>query len=159
MLRELGSPLANAEVNYYLITVSGRDAPNSPVYRIVTGTSSTDAAGTATVNTDVDVTQKSYALIVSASLSGLSGVGYYSNSLYNSSYVVPLVSNFENGRISLAHSYGIVDDYGHNVTGSGVLYYNATFLPVSDLTRMSLNNGTGGSWVSATWMPHIALIL
>jgi Tfp pilus assembly protein PilV len=143
-----GLPLANSRVIYYLITVSGRDAPNSPVYNIYSGASSTDAGGMVTVSRDdVDVTQKSYALIVSASVSGLSGVGYYSNSLHNSSYVVPLVSNFETGTVNLAHSYGILDDAGQNVTGSESLYYNVTFLPVSDMTRMSLNNGTGGSWV------------
>jgi hypothetical protein len=142
-----GGPFANALVVWYLVTVSGQDAPNNPVYSMDKGASSTDAAGKAVVSTGVDVTQKSYALIVSASLSGLSGVGYYSNSLYNSSYVVPLVSNFETGTVNLAHSYGILDDAGDNVGDSGTLYYNATFLPMSDMTKMSLNNGTSGSWV------------
>jgi hypothetical protein len=104
----------------------------------------TDAAGLANITfPSVDVTQKSFALIASASLSGLSGVGYYSNSLCNSTYAVPLVSNFETRSIDIAHSWGILDSFGQHAGDSGDLFYNATFLRAADMTEMILNNGTG----------------
>jgi hypothetical protein len=136
-----GFPLVGAKVTYCLITVTGRDS-NNPVYRIDYGNTSTNAAGSATIYEDVDVTQKSYAVIVSASLFGMSGMGYYSNSLWNSTYVVPLVKNFQTHTINLAHSWGI----GH-VGDTADIYYNVTFLRAMDMTEMMLNNGTGGTGV------------
>jgi hypothetical protein len=139
-----GLPLAGAIVNYCLVTVTGRNAPNKPLYNIYSGTTSTNAAGLANVTfSGVDVTQKSYALIASASLSGVSGVGYYSNSLCNSTYIVPLISNFENHKINLAHSWGILNASGGHSGDPGDLCYNATFLRAGDMTEMLLNNGTG----------------
>lgn len=135
-----GFPLANATINYCFITVTGNGSQTSyPVYTLYPNATSTDPTGAANVDlSGFDVAQKSYALIAYASLSGLSGVGYYENPLYTATGVVPFVSSFSNGTIILADSYG-VNGQGY----SGDLAYNATFLRASDMIKIDLTNGTG----------------
>jgi Domain of unknown function (DUF2341) len=132
-----GSPLAKASVSYCLITVTGYDSPDKPSFVLNYGTATADEAGSVCLDlSSFSTTQKSYAIIVHVSLSGLSGIGYFSHSLYSACSVVPLISSFENRSVLLAHSYSI-NQQGYN----GSISYNATFLRATDMLRASLNGG------------------
>ncbi len=132
-----GFALANALVNYCLISVTGYDVPGNPCFTLNYGSTSTDAAGSVYLDlSSYDLNQKSYAIVVYASLSGLSGVGYFGHSLYTANSVVPLVASFEGRTVLLAHSYDI-NGQGYN----GSLTYNATFLRAKDMIQATLNDG------------------
>ena len=132
-----GFSLANAAISYCLITVNGSDLPGQPSLNINYGTASTDVVGSvyldlSSFNTD----QKSYVLVVDASLSGLSGIGYFVHSSYTAGSVVPFISSFENRTVLLAHSYD-VKNQGYN----GNISYSASFFRATDLIQTTLNNG------------------
>lgn len=135
-----GYPLTNANISYCLINVTGQT--EYPSYSINSGTSIADNGGQALLSfPSVDGTQASYAVIVYAGLSGLVGVGYYANVLYQDNYVVPFVADFDNGSILLANSQDVYD--GSN---PAAIEYNATFiLPTQDFTlrEMPLDNASG----------------
>jgi len=140
-----GFPLANANVDCFLITVDGKEEGAYPQYQITNSSTVTDSAGNASLSfPGVDGSTTSFALIACAHLSGLAGMGYYSHVLYDASYVIPLVSSIENGTAILAHSW--------DVTGEGdsdaAIKYNATFVILAnDLTlrEMRLANDTGSA--------------
>jgi len=140
-----GFPLANANVECYLITVDCQVEGTYPQYQNRTGSAVTDSAGNASLSfSGVDGSTTSFALIACAHQSGLVGMGYYSKVLYNTSYVIPLVSSIENETAILAHSW--------DVTGEGdsdaALYYNATFIVLAadfNFLEMRLSNSTGSA--------------
>jgi hypothetical protein len=140
-----GFPLANAVVDYCLITVDCKEEGAYPQYQISYGSTVTDIAGSASPSfPGFDGNATSFALIACAHLSSVVGMGYYSHVLYNASYVIPLVSSIENGTAILAHSW--------DVTGEGdsdaAIHYNATFVVLAnDLTlrEMPLANDTGSA--------------
>jgi hypothetical protein len=132
-----GFALANASLSYCLITATGYDYPDRPSFNLYYGTTTTDATGFAYLDlSGISTVHKSYAIIVHVSLSGLSGIGYFSHSLYSEGSIVPLVSSFESRSVILAHSYSI-NQQGYN----GSISYNATFLRAADMFQTSLNGG------------------
>jgi hypothetical protein len=135
----IGFPLSNANLSYALIIVDSSGA--YPGYTINYGTAPTDNKGSALLNLGIDGTQKSYLLIVYAHLYGLTGVGYHEHFTDDSSYVIPLVSDFAQRKIIVAHSRDILG------TGdpSGIAY-NATFVLLADdftFRNMAMQNCTG----------------
>jgi hypothetical protein len=144
-VRGPGFPLANAQVDYCLITVDGRGGTSFPAYDISYGTGTTDAAGSASLTfSGFDGTSKSYALVVCAHLSGLVGMGYYEQVLYNESYVIPFISSTANKTAILAHSW----DVTYQGDAQAAVHYNATFLVLSDdfrLREMPFVNATGSA--------------
>ena len=139
-----GFPLANAKIDYCLITVEGKDEGSYPAYDSVNGSVPTDNAGSAALAfSGVNGNQESYALIAYAHLSGLVGVGYYEHVVHDASYVVPFISNFATGEVNLAHSWDVLGDESAD---SAAIKYNATFVVVAEdftLREMPLNNETG----------------
>ena len=141
----LGFPLANADVEYCLITVDCKEEGAYPQYQISYDSTVTDNAGNASLNfSGFDGNATSFALIACAHLSNVVGMGYYSHVLYDASYVIPLVSSIENGTAILAHSW--------DVTGEGdsdaAIQYNATFVVLANdlkLREMQLANYTGSA--------------
>jgi hypothetical protein len=131
-----GFPLANAAISYCLITATGSNPPAYPSLTLNYGTALADAAGKAYLDLSSYVTsQNSYALLATASLSGISGIGYFNHPLPPSASVVPLISSFENRTVLLAHSYSI-GSMGY----SGDLSYRAIFLRATDMMQGTLNN-------------------
>jgi hypothetical protein len=122
-----GFPLANADVDYCLITVEEGDYPQ---YQISSNSTVTDSAGNASPSLPAgfDGNTTSFALIACAHQSGLVGMGYYSHVLYNASYVIPLVSSIENETAILAHSWDVTGE-GDNDTA---IYYNAAFIVLAE---------------------------
>ena len=137
-----GSPLAYAEVSYCFMVIKGRDGGAYPSYSIDYDTILADNAGVASlVFPGFDGTEDSYVLIAYAHLSGLMGVGYHENVLYDKNYVVPFISNFETGEVLLAHSWDV-----HGGDSPAEIAYNATFVLLSEdftLREMPLDNDTG----------------
>jgi hypothetical protein len=135
-----GYPLANANLSYCIINVTGQT--QYPSYGIISGTSMTNSAGQTFLNfSGIDGTQASYAVIVYASLNGLVGVGYQIHNLYSTDYAVPLIGDFSNGSVLLAHS---LDVYGGG--SSTVMGYNATFILLAQdftLQQLQLANASG----------------
>jgi hypothetical protein len=137
-----GFPLANAEVDYCLIRVVGTGEGSPPTYVATYGSLSVDKAGSASLSLGFDGNSESYALIASAHLSGLAGIGYYENSLYNESYVIPFIS-FTNQTAILAHSLNVIGG-----DPDVALNYNAAFAVIAEdftLRVMPFANGTGSS--------------
>jgi hypothetical protein len=137
--RGQGFVLANASLTYCLITATGSTPPAYPSIALNYGTNSTDVLGSANLYfSSLNVTQKSYAIVVYVSLSGMSGVGYFEkdNSSNPAGSIIPIISSFENRTIILEHSYDL-NSQGYN----GNLTYTATFLRATDMIQTSLNKG------------------
>jgi hypothetical protein len=134
-----GYPIANANVTYCLVNVTGQ--AQYPSYNITSGTSLTNSQGQAFLSLPgFNGTQSSYAIIAYASSSGLVGEGDYENILYNNNYPVPLIRDFSNGSLLFANS---ADVYGGN---GQTIAYNATFVVLDqdfNLREMPLSNVTG----------------
>jgi hypothetical protein len=135
-----GYPIANANVSYCLINVTGQ--AQYPSYSINSGATSTNNNGQAFLGFQgFDGTKTSYAIIVYARLGGLVGSGYYTHVLYEDNYVIPLIADFDNGSVLLADSS---DVYGTN--NPAAIGYNATLVLLTEdfsLREMPLNNASG----------------
>lgn len=119
-----GFPLGNAYLNYTL-TYAIRGAGNYPAFKTFKGSARTDASGVATLDFAIDGSQNASAIIITAHLGGLYGVGYKCINT-RSEVIIPFVKSFKNGTILLAHSWDL-----HNFPNPKALYYNATFLVLS----------------------------
>ena len=142
-----GFPLANAEVDYALITVTGHIG-SSPTYNIAYGTTTTDNAGLAVINLGFDGSSTAYALIATAHLSGLVGIGYHEHVLYDDAYIIPLVNGFADGEdpcsVILAHSRDVLGIGDPDVA----LNYKATFVVLTEdfkLRESQFANETGSA--------------
>ncbi len=144
-VRGPGFPLANAQVDYCLIKVDSEGGGSFPTYHIDYGNTATDAAGLAVATfPGFDGASETCALVVSAHLSGLVGIGYYEHVQYGESYVIPFISSIANRTAILAHSWDVVggDD------PEAAIHYNATFLVMTDdfrLNEMPFVNATGSA--------------
>jgi hypothetical protein len=148
-----GYPLGNANLSYCIINVTGQT--QCPSYSIISGTSMTNSVGQAVLNfSGIDGTQASYAIIVYASLGGLVGAGYQIHNLNNSDYAVPLIADFNNGSVLLAHS---LDVYGGS--SSTAMGYNATFILLAqDFNLQQLQIGNASGSISAGAYGNIAML-
>jgi hypothetical protein len=134
-----GYPIADANVSYCLITVTGQT--QYPSYNITSGSGTTNNQGQTFLSfPGLNGAQTSYAIVAYASSSGLVGTGDYENILYNNNYPVPLIADFSSGSLLLANS---ADVYGGN---NQTIAYNATFVILAQdfiLRQMPLSNVTG----------------
>jgi hypothetical protein len=114
-------PLANAQVSYKLFVESLNDGQYSG-YTVTNGTATTDSQGSAKLSfSQVTSDTLSYAFIVSVHLSGINGVGYTIRNPLQEKYVVPLVGNFSENQILVAHSDD-VNNFGQPVEPSMISY-------------------------------------
>jgi hypothetical protein len=148
-----GFPLANANVDYALIKVQSQGGGSYPTYQISYGSTITDKSGFASLNfPGFDGNSAAYALIVSAHLSGLVGMGYFQHQLYSENYVIPFVNSFANKTAILAHSWDVVGGADPDVA----LYYNATFVVLAEdfkLHEMPFANETASAHVLTSQNP------
>ena len=139
-VRGTGSPLSNGVVKYCLIMVDAEEY--YPTYSLSYGTASLDNLGSVFLNFPaINGSSRSFVLFAYAYLPGLVGMSYYKQVTDNTNYIIPLVSNIENGEIILAHSRDIDDE-----SDPTPLTYNATFLTVSEdlvFASNSLQNSIG----------------
>jgi hypothetical protein len=152
----LGFPLANADVDYWLITVDCKEEGAYPQYQIRNGSTVTDNAGNASLNfSGFDGSATSFALVACAHLSNVVGMGYYSHVLYDASYVIPLVSSIENGTAILAHSWDVIGGSDPDAA----IHYNATFVVLANdlkLHPMQLANVSAVGLLNSGQVPELA---
>jgi hypothetical protein len=135
----IGFSITNANVSYALAIVDS--SGTCPKYAVNYGTGITDNKGSASLNLGIDGTQKSYLLIVYAYLYGLVGVGYHGHFTDYSNYAVPLISDFAQRRIIIAHSRDIL-----GIGDPSSISYNASFVMLADdftLRNVAMQNCTG----------------
>jgi len=145
-VRGPGIALADVTLNYYMFQiVPGEGDDDPPSITTQKEIAQTDPYGSALIEfptiTDLDT---AYSFLVYASLSGLEGVGYYSHDTIEDDppYIVPLIQDFENGTIIIAHTWD-VHYFGTPVPN---VYYNATFFVLSQgfqLHQVQIANSTG----------------
>lgn len=137
-----GFPLSNAIVSYCFLTA---DLQGSyPSYTTTYGSTYTDENGRAFLPPFTDVTDDDipYALIVYARLSGLIGLGYHQRVTSGQQYVIPLIDDFEERRVLIAHSY----DVHYFGPPEATIFYNVTFVLLTEdftLREMPIENSTG----------------
>jgi Tfp pilus assembly protein PilV len=136
-----GLPLAGASLNYYLITST--NGPKYPKFQILPSSSTqyTNATGSAVLGfPSVNATNCAYALIVYASLEGLSGVGYFVRPA-TANKIVPVIGSFTDGK-AVPNATILLTQPSSNAK----LSFNATFLVLgsstSSVTQMYLRNGS-----------------
>jgi len=122
-----GFPLANALISYCFISVVEKGSGSYPDYVMISNISYTDQTGRAVLSFNVN-TQSSYAFIAYVRVSGLVGVGFHQRVTGDKRYVIPLVENFEERKVILAHSYD-VHKFG---PPESAVFYNATFVQLSE---------------------------
>jgi len=114
-----GLPLSGATLNYYLFHVDGLSiVPYS-------GVNQTDSFGRALIEFGTIGEDKAYSFAVYVSIGGVNGVGYYTQNTADSDlqYVVPLIQDYAEGEIILAHAWDIFEDSGIQ----SAVHVNATF--------------------------------
>jgi len=137
-----GFPLSNATVSYCFLKVVEKGGQSNPSYTSSFGTIYADGQGSAVLNITGVTSQDSYAFIVYAHISGLTGIGYHERITESERYVIPLIDSFSDRRVLLAHSYDV-----HNFgPPESAVFYNATFVLLTEdftLREMPMENSTG----------------
>jgi len=101
-----GLPLSGATLNYYLFHVDGLSVvPYS-------GVTQTDPSGQTLIEFGTIDENEAYSFTVYVSIGGVNGVGYYTQNTADSDlqYVVPLILDYDEGEIIIAHAWDIFDD-------------------------------------------------
>jgi hypothetical protein len=137
-----GLPLSGAKLNHYLLHIT---ADGSSAIVPYVGVNSTDASGSLLLEyDDVDEVGDAYNFVVYASLSGLTGVGYYSQDDIGDhhEFIVPMITDYNTGTVIIAHSWGV-----HEYTDVPVpaVDFNATFFALTQdfqLQQVELDNST-----------------
>jgi hypothetical protein len=139
-------PLSGATLNYYLFHVDKGVATSTIV--AYSGVEETNSSGSALIEfptLDPDDDSDAYHFMVYARLGGLNGIGYYSQDALDAypQFVVPLICDYDEGIIMIAHSWGV-----HEYTTTPVpdVSYNATFYVLTsdfNLQQVEIENSTG----------------
>ncbi len=119
-----GLPLSGAKLNHYLFQVS-TDGSSSIVPYV--GKNLTDMSGSLLLEyDDIDEIDDAYNFMVYVSLNGLTGVGYYSQDDLGDmpQFIVPLVGDYNQGSVIIAHSWGVNE---YTMTPVPAVTFNATF--------------------------------
>ena len=141
----LALPLSGATLNYYLFHIEKGVSTSTIV--TYSGTEETDPFGSALMEfNDLDGDEnEAYHFMVYARLSGLNGIGYYSQDDLEDypQFIVPLIYDYDEGIIMIAHSWGV-----HEYTETPVpdVSYNATFYVLTSdfqLQQVEIENSTG----------------
>ena len=137
-------PLSGATLNYYLFHIEAGVSTSTIVQ--YSGVSQTDSSGSALMDFEDldDGEDEAYHFMVYARLSGLNGIGYYSQDDLDGypQFVVPLIYDYDEGIIMIAHSWGV-----HEYTETPVpdISYNATFYALTSdfqMQQIEIENST-----------------
>jgi hypothetical protein len=123
-VRGSGLPLSDATLNYFLLHVD-KEGGSYPTFVTYSGVAQSDSFGSALLDfSSVDDTD-AYTFMVYASLSGLNGVGYYSQDdiIGENEFLIPLILDYESGTIIIAHNW----DVHYFGSPEPNVFYNATF--------------------------------
>jgi len=139
-VRGPGLALSGATLNYFLYHVE--TGGSEPSFESWSGNTTTNSAGLASLNFPFDGAGTAYSIIVYAQLSGLVGVGYYSHDTIGSDHIIPIIEDFAQGKILLAHSWDV-----HQFPNPHALHFNATFFGLSynfELSQFIIDGETDG---------------
>lgn len=144
-VRGSGLPLSGATLNYCLFHVGGLSVtPYS-------GVNQTDSFGQRLIEFEDIEEDEAFSFTVYVSIGGVNGVGYYTKNTAGSDlqYVVPLIQDYDEGVIILAHAWDIFEDASLHAA----VEVNATFFVLTsdfrfqevdlNFTSQILNYGTG----------------
>jgi hypothetical protein len=138
-----GFPLANANLSYCFLTVSLQGGGSYPSYTTSYGSAYANENGKALLQfPSITDNSTSYALIVYAHMSGLTGIGYHQRVTPDQQYVIPMIDDINTGRVLIAHSY----DVHYFGPPEAEISYNATFVLLTQdftLREVPLDNSTG----------------
>jgi len=134
-----GLPLSGAILNYHLFHVDKGEGeyPSIITYSDV---NQTNSSGSVDIHfSDVTNDDPSYSFTVYVSLGGVTGVGYYTHNTIDSEsqYIIPLIQDFDDGKIIIAHNWDGV---------TPAVHYNATFFVLTSdfqLHQVEIANSTG----------------
>ena len=139
-----GLPLIGANLNYYMFHIG--KSPSASKINTYSGVNQTNSFGSAVIEfEDLDGGEdEAYHFMVYARLSGLSGVGYYSQDDLDDypQYIVPLINDYDEGIIMIAHSWGV---HEYTETPVPAVTYNATFYALTSdfqLQQIEIENST-----------------
>jgi len=152
-VRGSGMPLSGATLNYYLFTVNKIDESDYPIIGTYSGVAQTDSSGLADIKfTAVTGDDPVYSFTAYVSLGGVNGVGYYtSNTISNDTFIVPLVEDYDEGKLILAHSWEILFP-----GQSAEVKYNATFyILTSDFQLQQFDLNCSGHLNSGEGFPDV----
>ncbi|MBT8171763.1 hypothetical protein KJN74_02690, partial [Candidatus Bathyarchaeota archaeon] len=103
-----GFPLIGATLNHYLLYIDkGTGTSNILPY---SGVAQTDSFGSLILEYEsVDEVNDAYHFMAYAYLNGLTGIGYYSQDELGGypQYIVPLIKDYDQGEVLIAHSWGV----------------------------------------------------
>ena len=119
-----GLPVSGATLNHYLFQVSTTGSSSIVPY---VGENYTDSSGSLLLEyEEIDEVDDAYHFMVYATLNALNGVGYYSQDDLGDmpQFIVPLVSDYDEGEIIIAHSWGV---HSYTETPVPAVTFNATF--------------------------------
>jgi len=140
-----GLPLSYANLKYYLFPVN--DLSVVPY----SGVAQTDSTGQTLIEFSTIDEDKAFSFAVYANVGGVNGVGYYTKNTVESDlqYVVPIIQDYTEGEVILAHAWDIFEDDSLHAA----VHVNATFFVLTsdfqlqevdlDFTSVLLNYGTG----------------
>ena len=143
-VRGSGLPLSGATLNYHLFQVVSGGGGSYPSVKAYSGVAQTGSFGSALIEFDeVHESKDPYSFTVSASLSGINGIGHYSyDTVDDLELVVPFIQDFDEGTVIIAHSWDV-----QNVSGPVCeVKYNATFFILTSdfqLQQVQIENSTG----------------
>jgi hypothetical protein len=136
-------PVSGANLRYHLLEID-KAGGTFPAILPISGTDVTGPFGSVNITfADVNELDPTYTFTVYVDLGGVSGVGYYSQDTAEGelSYITPLIQDYDNGVILIAHSWDIFEDSGIQAE----VKYNATFYVLTSdfqLQPVSLVNST-----------------
>jgi hypothetical protein len=137
-----GLPVSGATLKHYLLHVTTEGSSTIVPY---VGVNTTDAYGSLLLEyEDVDEVGDAYNFMVYVNLSGLTGVGYYSQDDIgdNHEFIVPLIANYDTGTVILAHSWGV---HEYSDVPVPAVDFNATFFVLTQdfqLQQVEIENST-----------------
>ena len=151
-VRGSGMPLSGATLNYFLFSVE--NIGNDPWIYAYSGVEYTDTSGSADiVFSEIDDNEPVYSFTVYVSLGGFNGVGYYTtNTISNDVFIIPLVEDYDEGKLILAHSWEIL------FPGQPAeVKYNATFyILTSDFQLQQFDLNCSGHLNSGEGFPDVS---
>jgi len=148
-VRGSGLPLSDTSLNYHLLEVDKAHG-GFPSILPYSGKELTDSSGSVNITfPDVMELDPSYTFTVYANLGGVTGVGYYTHNTAEGdiSYITPLIQDYDNGIIIIAHSWDIFEDAGIQAE----VKFNATFYVLTsdfDLQPVALDAYDHLNWGS-----------
>ncbi|MCW4033888.1 MAG: hypothetical protein NWF03_00835 [Candidatus Bathyarchaeota archaeon] len=124
-VRGSGLPLSGAIVNYHLLEVDTK-LGQFPYIIPISDETITGPSGSVNITfPDVMELEPTYTFTAYVNVGGVTGVGYYTHNTADGdlSYITPLIQDYDNGTILIAHSWDIFQDAGIQAE----VKFNATF--------------------------------